>query len=215
MAFKNEYIPPLERETSESLKKARRAMRTMYGKVCRAAAITMLGMLTACGQIDLKWSEEVQLEDGQVIVVKRTAQGKQLGELGGPGGWEQKAMSVEFSPSATGKNPPVWNTAYVPILIDHQTPEETWSIVATFYTCQGWHDLGRPALPYVEYQSNQGGPWEIAPLEPRLIGRPTNMLANVSSKRQPSFISLQEKKKRDDNAGDKYQKIIAVWHTNC
>ena len=32
MAFKNEYVPPLEQETSEFLKKARETLRTGYSK---------------------------------------------------------------------------------------------------------------------------------------------------------------------------------------
>ena len=62
---------------------------------------------------------------------------------------------------------------------------------------QGWYNLGRPKLPYVEYQSKNGGPWAVVPLEERLIGRKTNLLTGPRSGGEPSFLSLQDKKGPD------------------
>ena len=42
--------------------------------------------LTACGDVNLIWSEEVVLSSGKTIVVKRGATGEKLGEIGGSGG---------------------------------------------------------------------------------------------------------------------------------
>lgn len=178
-------------------------------------AVGLVGAVTGCGQVDLRWSEEVQLTDGQVMVVKRTAKGEKLGEIGGSGGWEQTEMSIEIEASPSESEPPVWRSAFVPVLLDYQKQEKTWSVVATFYTCTGWYDLGRPELPYVEYQSRNGGQWEIVPLEQRLIGQKTNLLSDVHSGGEPAFLSLEAKKGRGNNAGAKYREIVAVWHTNC
>ena len=214
MALKNEYVSPLEQETSEFLKKAREALRMEFSKSGKWMAIGSMVVLTACGEVNLKWSEEVQLDDGKIIVVKRTAKGEKQGELGGPGGWEEMEMSIALEKAGEGMQFPIWQTAYVPILLDYQASEKTWSVVATFYYCTGWYNLGRPKLPYVEYQSRNGGPWTIVPLEERLIGRKTNLLTGPRSGGEPPFLSLQDKKGRGDNAEDSFRRIISSWRLN-
>ena len=173
-------------------------------------------VLGGCGKVDLQWSEEVQLSSEKTIVVKRTAKGEKLGEIGGTGGWQQKEMSVEINArDSIAFDPPVWRTAYVPVLLDYDASQKEWLIVATFYTCQGWYDLGRPALPYVEYRVADGGQWRVVPLDKELIGRKTNMLSGVSSGGEPPLLTLKEKKNRDLDAGKKYRNIIGYWQSNC
>jgi hypothetical protein len=57
----------------------------MFAQNCRSASrlgllnlVLVTATLSGCG-VDVKWTEEVKLADGQVIIVKRTAQGKPLG----------------------------------------------------------------------------------------------------------------------------------------
>lgn len=215
MAVENEYLPRLKQHTLKRLKKTSETPRPRLCKIGKCMSIVLIGMLTACGEVNLKWSEEVQLNDGQFIVIKRTAKGEKQGELGGPGGWEEKEMTITLEKAGEGTQFPIWQTAYVPILLDYQVAEKTWSVVATFYYCEGWYNLNRPKLPYVEHQSKDGGPWVVVPVEERLIGRKTNLLAGLRSGGEPPFLSLEDKKGRDDNAGDKYREILATWHTNC
>ncbi len=126
MTFKNEYVLPLEQETSEFLKKALEALRMEFSKIGKWMAIGAMVVLTGCGEVNLKWSEEVQLDDGKIIVVKRTAKGEKQGELGGPGGWGEKEMSIALEKAGEGMQFPIWQTAYVPILLDYQVSEKTW-----------------------------------------------------------------------------------------
>lgn len=119
MAFENEYLALLEQQITTRLKKTSEAPRPRSRKIGKCMAIVLIGMLAACGEVDLKWSEEVQLEDGQVIVIKRTAKGEKQGELGGPGGWKEKEMSITLEKGGEGMQFPIWQTAYVPILLDY------------------------------------------------------------------------------------------------
>jgi len=195
----------------------RRVLLAAGSTFARVAAIGMAVVtIAACGQVDLKWAEEVRLADGTVIVVKRGATGEKLGEIGGPGGWEQKEMSVEIdNPPPNAIRPPVWRTAYVPMLLDYDAARREWRIVATFYTCQGWYNLGRPKLPYVEYRAGEGGQWAVVPLEIELIGRRPNLLTGVRSGGEPSLLTLEAKRQRDTGAADEYRRIVDVWRTNC
>lgn len=182
------------------------------------APLMLIGifLLASCGEVNLHWSEEVLLSSGKTIVVKRSARGEKLGEIGGPGGWEQKEMSVEIDGGASGVfAPPVWRTAFVPVLLDYDVVREEWLIVATFYTCQGWYDLGRPALPYVEYRVSHGGSWRIVPLEAELIGRKTNMLSGISAGGEPALLTLADKAGRDRRAGEEYRNIVGKWQSSC
>lgn len=171
--------------------------------------------LTACGDVNLLWSEEVALSSGKVIVVKRGATGEKLGEIGGSGGWEQKEMSVQIKGEALGMfTPPIWRTAYVPMLLDYDAEKNEWLIVATFYTCQGWVDLGKPKLPYVEYRVAEKGEWRVVPLESELYGRKANMLTGVRSGGEPSLVTVPDKTKRGRGAGESFRKIVSHWRSN-
>lgn len=184
----------------------------------RSVQLSMIGifLLASCGEVKLHWSEEVLLSSGKTVVVKRNAHGEKLGEIGGPGGWEQKEMSVEIEGGTSGVfTPPVWRTAFVPVLLDYDAGHDEWLIVATFYTCQGWYELGRPALPYVEYRVSQGEPWRIVPLEADLIGRKTNMLSGISSGGEPALLTLADKAGRDRRAGEEYRNIVGKWLSSC
>ena len=171
--------------------------------------------LTACGNVKLFWSEEVVLSSGKLIVVKRGATGEKLGEIGGSGGWEQKEMWVEIKGEPLGVfTPPTWRTAYVPMLLDYDAARNEWLIVATFYTCQGWTDLGKPKLPYVQYRVAEKGEWRAVPLESELYGRKANMLTGVRSGGEPSLVTVPDKTKRDRGAGESFRKIVSQWR-NC
>ncbi len=180
-----------------------------------AIAVSMI-LLVGCGKVNLKWSEEVRLETGQVIVVQRTALGKKQGEIGGPGGWEPTEMTVDIPAPAAGINPPPkWRSIYVPILLDYEESKDTWTVVSTFVYCTAWYDLGRPPLPYVEYQSQKGAAWVIVPLEERLIGRKTNMLTGPRSGGEPDLVKLEDKETRNKSAAEDYRRILGQWRTNC
>jgi hypothetical protein len=43
--------------------------------------------------------------------------------------------------------------ANLPILFDKDPDNCEWTLLATFYTCDAWHALGRPKSPYAERKS--------------------------------------------------------------
>ena len=180
-----------------------------------AFSLALAAMLTfvGCDRASVKWSEEIRLADGQVIVAARTAQGKTYSELGGTGGWRDPVeMSIWISKSPDGFTlPPEWRDNYVPVLLDNNTETKTWSIVATFYYCETWYALDRPIPPYIEYQSVDGTAWRRVPLEERLIGRETNLLTGPSTKGEPSLVTIELKEQSQRSAGRKYRQILRTW----
>lgn len=171
-------------------------------------------LLTGCGKVDIFWSEDVSLQDGTMLVVKRSAQGKKLGEIGGSGGWETTRMTLEIESPILATNPPNWSERWVPMLLDYDAQAKEWFVVATFYTCDDWYDLGRPKLPYIAYRTN-GGRWEQVPLSPDLYGRKANLLTGPRSGGEPKRVTIQEKTQRDEHAGEKFKRVLSSWHTAC
>jgi hypothetical protein len=181
----------------------------------RGATMLMLAaMLTACGRVDVEWKEEVRLNDGRVVIVNRTAQGKALGEIGGPGGWRATRMTVEIDQPRLPSNPPTWSERWVPMLFDYDADTREWFVVATFYTCRDSHDLGRPKLPYLQYRTRDGR-WEQVPLDRRLFGRKANLLTGVNARGEPPLVTIDEKEIRDRGAGKKYGTIVDSWANPC
>ncbi|MDR0735748.1 MAG: hypothetical protein LBF51_02760 [Zoogloeaceae bacterium] len=175
-------------------------------------------MLAGCGGIDVQRQEQARTAAEEILLLNRTAKGKQHYEPGnGGGGWKPTEMSLEIAElSANWMRPPVWrNPEYAPILLDCQPAENLWSLVATFVYCDGWDKLGRPPLPYVEYQSRNGEPWKVVPLEKRLIGRKTNLHTGPKSGGEPRLVTVEERDWRNRSAGAKYRKIVAEWRTGC
>jgi hypothetical protein len=182
--------------------------------MARLGVVPAVAMLAACGNVDVSWKEEVKLADGQVIVVKRTAQGKALGEIGGPGGWRATRMTLEIDRPRLPTNPPVWSQRWVPMLFDYDTQTKEWFLVATFYTCVDWYDLGRPRLPYVQYRTRDGR-WEEGPLDPRLFGRSANLLTGVSARGELGLVSLEVKERVDRGAEKTFRQVVNLWSNPC
>ena len=197
----------------------RKVFKVVGWLVAVGISVMLLGLLNRCDDVNIKWQEEVRMSEGKMLLVDRTAKGKLTGGygMGGTAGWKEEEMSLEVRQlPAAWAPPPVWRKKYAPILLDYHPQERTWRIVATHLACKGWERLGRPDLPYVEYQSRNGGPWEIIPLEEQLIGRKANLFPGMRSGVEPELVTLEETDKHYLSPEERYQRIISVWQPdNC
>jgi hypothetical protein len=174
--------------------------------------ITLL--VSACNKID--WKEEVKLQSGEIIVVERTAKAKSFGELGGPGGWENMGMTVQIIRPIKSDNPPPWDYKFVPLIFDRDPETKEWFMVATFYTCASWLELGQPKLPYTEFRVKNDGQWHQQALNPDLIGREGNMLTRINSNGEADHtVASKEKINRNPAISLEYKKVIDRWATSC
>jgi len=180
-------------------------------------AVGIVLTLTGCesGKVDLKWQEEVKMTDGQMLLVNRTAKGEQVGgHFGttGGGGFKEKELTLDVVKLPENwQPPPAWRTDYVPILLDYQPAEHTWSVVATFFWCKG---AKFPPLVYTEYQSKNGGPWVVVPLEERLIGRSTNLYTHIGGK-MPEHITAEETDQKSRSAFRDLREIVPNRDPKC
>ena len=98
------------------------------------------------------WKEEVQLQDGTRIWVRRTVVGKAHQDMmNGPGRGEYRvsAYRLEVVDSAGLPPPPVWESKWLDIVIDRDK-DGTWYVVVTPVNTKGWHDIS-PKYLYAQF----------------------------------------------------------------
>lgn len=171
--------------------------------------------LSGCGPKKLAWTEEVKLQSGEVLKTRRTALARPYGQIGGTGGWENEGMTVEVVAPVNTGYPGPWSAKFVPLLLDRDPDTSEWFMVATFYSCTSWYDLGRPKLPYTEFRY-RNGQWVQQALSEKLIGREGNMFTGMRYSGEPNH-TLASKGLLDSNPkiAPKYLRIVTNWQTNC
>jgi hypothetical protein len=206
--------------TQQTTRFARLRARLLAHLTARAllgcAALALAGFwISRYGTNSFSWNEEVQLQSGEVIVVKRTAKAKPFGEIGGPGGWENEGMTIEIVKPKRADNPPQWAAKFVPMIFDRDPTTGEWFVVASFYSCESWYGLGKPKLPYLEFRLKEGK-WEQQPLSATQFGREANMLTSISSSGEPDRnLASKARHKNDPTADPKFRHVLSTWTTGC
>lgn len=189
----------------------------------RGCIFVALLSLSACGSDrPIEWKEQVRLQSGEMIVVARTALFSENFIAGGGGGSFNKGMTLKIDQPAGGDNPALWDARYVPIVLDRDPETREWFIVATFFHCDGWYDLGRPKLPYTEYRYRSGR-WIQVPLTIKWIGREADLLSVDLAERKgieesKPILTVERKEQliaRRPTAAPIYRKIVEEWTTGC
>ena len=161
------------------------------------------------------FNEEVGLADGRAIVIERFIKAKPLGEIGGPGGWEPIYNSVEIVGTT---EPAKWESdrGLMPMLVDRDAATGEWFVVATFFTCHPWYQLGRPKLPYAEFRYRNSA-WQQVNLSADLIGRKANVSTGIMYSGEASLLTPDEKALREADAriSKDFLEIVANWKTSC
>lgn len=169
----------------------------------------------------MSWREEVQLQSGEVIVIKRTAKFSENWIAGGGGGSFNRGMTIEFDSPDKPDNPAIWSGLYVPMILDRDPDTNEWMIIATFYHCDSWYDIGRPALPYTAYRYREGK-WLQQSMEPKWIGRKANVLVTdlaskkaIDSRKPVLTVSRKEQEVEDRPSADVSYKRIVNKSSGC
>lgn len=196
------------------------AFTTTRNALIRILGLTLLCALVlataSCSRMSQSWKEEVRLSDGRLIVVKRTAKGTMLRDMAmRPTGWEPGETTVRIPHTDGDVKPPVWRSSLIPVVMDYDRASSTWSVVATYLFCSAWYDMGRPALPYVQYISVGGEAWRVVPLQPGWIGRRANLLTHIQPTHMSPMVREQYKEMQWRQAPEQFKSISTTWKTNC
>ena len=191
----------------------------MKPRLANAAHVSLLAvlalLLSGCGPKQIVWREEVKLQSGEVLNTRRTALAEPFGQIGGTGGWENEGMTVEIIAPLKPGYPSAWSAKFVPLVFDRDPDTKEWFMVATFYSCTSWYNLGRPKLPYTEYRF-KSGQWVQQALSEKLIGREANMLTSIRSSGEPDHtLASKELELGNVKVAPKYRHVRGEWQTNC
>jgi hypothetical protein len=101
------------------------------------------------------------------------------------------------------------------LIFDRDPATKEWFMVATFFHCDSWYELGRPKLPYTEYRF-KGGRWVQQELSPQWLGREANMFTGVGPKGVKD-LTADEKAARlnDPTIAPEYRSVTDKWQHGC
>jgi hypothetical protein len=168
-----------------------------------------------------RWTEDVQLSNGSVVVIERAVRVRESDAFGGGA---YSAVEREASLKFTGElaHLPKWNVPLIPLLlyVDELTSE--WVIVATTMSCEViyergnpryWFAADKPRTKYFEFRLRKTG-WVQVPLSERSIGRPTNLVFRYKSIETSHVTAATKEQLRRESVAE-YLSIVERPERNC
>lgn len=166
-----------------------RRRRGVAATATRVLCAVVLMALAACeqpkprGLVERAWTEDVQLDDGSSIRVRRTARLNITNSWAGDAynAVEQEA-TLAFMGDLSGL--PTWSAPRIALVLYRDRDTGEWTLVTTTTSCEIWEQNGKPKPPYWEYRLRAEG-WVAVHLSPASVGRPANLL-HIYDKELPS-----------------------------
>ena len=157
------------------------------------AMLLSAALLSGCGEsvpTETVWREEVQLEDGTKIWIRRTVVGEAYTELGGNSAYEVSNRTVEVINAPGLGKPPVWSAKWRTLVLDRDK-DGVWYIVVTPQDAEGWTKL-EPKLLYAQFKAIDGQ-WRQVEIDPTLHARDANLEPRFRAGKMPEAVSLDDK----------------------
>ncbi len=177
------------------------------GLICELLLALLL--TSGCtGEVERRWSEEVGLDDGSVIVVDRYAKFRESNSLAGDA-YSSTELKSKLSFRGDLASLPPWEFPLVPLVLYRDTAAREWVVVATTHSCDVWAERGQPVPPYWEFRLKVRE-WIQTELAQVSIGRKTNLFFDYEPKLPASMLSRELKEtitKNNDFAKD-YLNIV-------
>ena len=157
------------------------------------AMLLSAALLSGCGEsvpAETSWREEVQLEDGTKIWVRRTVVGEAYTELGGISAYEVSNRTVEVINAPGLGKPPVWSAKWRTLVLDRDK-DGVWYIVVSPVDREGWANLHTKLL-YAQFKAIDGQ-WRQVEIDPKLDARTANLEPRFRAEKMPEAVSLDDK----------------------
>lgn len=203
---------------------------TSKGPIARklgGALVTVLlcTFVSACERINFDdppkpvqrvWSEDVRLDDGSTMVVKRSVTFMESNSLAGD---TYNAVETESTITFTGELAalPPWSQALLALVLyrDHDTKE--WTVVATTTSCEVWSRRSEPRPVYWEFRLRPQG-WQEVPLSSTSAERAANLFTGYvdASQLLPHVtVAMTQKRNADGRVGSNYLRVDMKMKIYC
>jgi hypothetical protein len=179
--------------------------------------VLVLVVIAACGFLDETnhWTEDVQLDDGSVITIKRHVRIATSNSWAGdvPAAHDRRA-TLRFTEELSDL--PKWDVPLTPMVLYQDGPTKEWVIVARTNSCDVWIARGKPFPPYWEYRLTEGQ-WRRVPLSETSKGRWANLLIQTRLKNLPRHVSVDYKKPSlaDRTLIEEYRRVVPDIRRHC
>ena len=120
-----------------------------------------------------EWSEEVELDHGDVVIVERRVEFTKSNSISG----DTYGTSVRKSTlvvKGEGAALPIWDDVLQPLVLYRDYEALEWVLVASTTNCLTYRRRGRPKPTYWEFRL-QGSSWVETALSPGSLERQTNL----------------------------------------
>lgn len=164
-------------------------------------------LLSDCGRVRRSWTEDVRLDDGSVIKIKRRVTFEESNSLSGD---SYAATEIKSIIKFTGdmRKLPSWSVPLVPILLYKDKKTNEWTIVARSNVCKTWRRRGKPRPPYWEFRL-RGDAWSEVALSETSIGRRSNLFKNYYGKLHVSHITT-DLREAYESQGRRFENMDSV-----
>jgi hypothetical protein len=137
------------------------------------------------------WTEDVLLDGGKTIQVKRTVTFNETNSMSGDA---YNAVESDATLAFTGElsGLPMWRQPLMALVMYRDKSTEEWVVVAKTSSCEIWERRGRPKPPYWEFRLDEQG-WREVPLSQASIGRPANLLHRYQGKLKSEHITIVDR----------------------
>ena len=181
-----------------------------------AVSVVLLA-ITACGFLAERrsWTEDVELDDGSVIVIKRYVKFETSNSWAGdaPGSKDRRA-TLRFTGALSDL--PTWDVPLTPMVLYQDVSTKEWVIVARTNNCDVWVARGKPFPPYWEYRL-VAGQWRQTPLSEASKGRTANLLIQYRLENLPPHITVEYKRPSlaDRTLVEDYRRVVPDIRRHC
>jgi hypothetical protein len=184
--------------------------RTSSSAAALFSALALTLCLASCGfggPTQKRWTEDVLLDDGSTVLIKRTVSYQESSAWGG-GSYSavEGVATLELSGAHEGWT--VWSVPLIPMVLYRDSAASgQWVVVATTTSCEVWNARGGPVPPYWEYRLTDNG-WKEAPLSESSLGRPANVFSGYTSL-ESKHVTVREQQayRNDPRLGVAYRTI--------
>jgi hypothetical protein len=193
---------------------------------CRAVHLLILLLApfsAGCDEMrshaELRWTEPVTLDSGEVVRVRRHVEMWHHRALGGGFSSARQYRTSSIEPDDSSARFPTWDAPMVPIVLDKDPATDEWIVVASGDGCSIWARNGRPRPPYWAFRLRDGR-WYRDAIPESFFGRPANLLVefdvtDASEELDDQIVARKQSQSKIPRHAPQYSLIDTKFEVRC